>query len=202
MRYDKKIESMQIAPVAIDIIRIGNDSHRTAKQTAPTASKAKQTRSNRSKPENETPKSLDVAIRIAFFRFSYPFHRHVMQTNPFSLSEDKIKRACLLHPCSQLRPTKAIRENMDAKRHAQPNMRPCAPLTGHVVPFLKLVVSVERTSPRDYAFFVPLGSGERPFGIAPTFTRRKYYSKKPPHLCDPSERNVVCSTSSLPRSSA
>ena len=178
MRYDKKIESMQIIPVATDATCIGNDSCRTAKQVTPTASSPKQTSSKQSNPKSETPKFLDVAIRIAFFRFAYPFHRYVMQTNPFSLSEDKIKRACLLHPCSQLRPTKAIRENMDAKRHAQPNMRLCAPLAGHVVPFLKLVVSVERTSPRDYAFFVPLGSGERPFGIAPTFTGQKYYSKK------------------------
>ena len=38
-------------------------------------------------------------------------------------------------------------------------------------------VSTERTSPRGYAFFVPLGGGERPFGFTPTFTGRKYYSK-------------------------
>ena len=42
---------------------------------------------------------------------------------------------------------------------------------------LKLDVSVERTSPRGYAFFVPLGGGERPFGITPTFARQRYYSK-------------------------
>ena len=38
-------------------------------------------------------------------------------------------------------------------------------------------VSLERTSPRGYAFFVPLGGGERPFGITPTFARQRYYSK-------------------------
>ena len=42
---------------------------------------------------------------------------------------------------------------------------------------VKLVVSLERTSPRGYAFFVPLGGGERPFGVTPTFTGQGYYSK-------------------------
>ena len=36
---------------------------------------------------------------------------------------------------------------------------------------------VERSSPRGYAFFVPLGGGKRPFGITPTFTGQGYYSK-------------------------
>ena len=66
---------------------------------------------------------------------------------------------------------------MDAKRHARLIVQPYAPLAGHVVQVLKLDVSVERSSPRGYAFFVPLGGGERPFGFTPTFTRRKYYSK-------------------------
>ena len=33
-------------------------------------------------------------------------------------------------------------------------------------------------APRGYAFFVPLGGSERSFGIAPTFTGHRYYSKK------------------------
>ena len=32
-------------------------------------------------------------------------------------------------------------------------------------------------APRGYAFFVPLGGGERPFGFTPTFTGHRYYSK-------------------------
>ena len=40
-----------------------------------------------------------------------------------------------------------------------------------------LDVSVERSSPRGYAFFVPLGGGERPFDFTPTFTGQGYYSK-------------------------
>ena len=44
--------------------------------------------------------------------------------------------------------------------------------------FRSLDVSTERSSPRGYAFFVPLGGGERPFGFAPTFTGHGYYSKK------------------------
>ena len=42
----------------------------------------------------------------------------------------------------------------------------------YVFPVFKFIFS------RSYAFFVPPGSGERPFGIAPTFTRLVYYSKK------------------------
>ena len=89
----------------------------------------------------------------------------------------RIERACLLHPCSHLRPSKAFVENMDAKRHAQPNDRLCASLAGHVRSTKVWTVSDERASPRGYAFFVPLGGGERPFGFTPTFTGRKYYSK-------------------------
>ena len=51
---------------------------------------------------------------------------------------------------------------MDAKRHAQPSVRLCALLAGHVVRVRSFDVSVERSSPRGYAFFIPLGSGERP----------------------------------------
>ena len=39
-------------------------------------------------------------------------------------------------------------------------------------------VSVERSSPRGYAFVVPLGGGESHFSITPTFTGHGYYSKK------------------------
>ena len=38
-------------------------------------------------------------------------------------------------------------------------------------------------APRGYAFFVPLGAGERPFGFTPTFTGHGYYSKKQPRSC-------------------
>ena len=38
-------------------------------------------------------------------------------------------------------------------------------------------VSTERSSPRGYAFFIPLGGGERSFGVTPTFARQRYYSK-------------------------
>lgn len=51
---------------------------------------------------------------------------------------------------------------MDAKRHAQPSVRLCALLAGHVVRVRSFDVSVERSSLRGYAFFIPLGSGERP----------------------------------------
>ena len=51
---------------------------------------------------------------------------------------------------------------MCAKRHAQPSVRLCALLAGHVVRVRSFDVSVERSSPRGYAFFIPLGSGERP----------------------------------------
>ena len=49
--------------------------------------------------------------------------------------------------------------------------------------FRSLDVSTERSSPRGYAFFVPLGGGERPFGFTPTFTGHGYYSKKQPRSC-------------------
>ena len=38
-------------------------------------------------------------------------------------------------------------------------------------------VSRERSSPRGYAFFVPLGGGESRLRITPTFTGQGYYSK-------------------------
>ena len=77
-------------------------------------------------------------------------------------------RASFTRDLNRGRP-KPLPENMSAKRHAQPIGRLCASFAGHVVQVLKLDVSVERSSPRGYAFFVPLGGGERPFGIAPTF---------------------------------
>ena len=67
---------------------------------------------------------------------------------------------------------------MDAKRHARLTCQPCALLAGHVVRFRSLDVSVERSSPRGYAFFVPLGGGESRFRFTPTFTGHGYYSKK------------------------
>ena len=60
---------------------------------------------------------------------------------------------------------------MDAERHAQPTGRLCAPFAGHVVQALKLDVSVERSSPRGYAFFVPLGGGESRLRLRPDFHR-------------------------------
>ena len=72
---------------------------------------------------------------------------------------------------------------MSAKRHARLIVQPCAPLAGHVARFRSLDVSSERSSPRGYAFFVPLGGGERPFGFTPTFTGHWYYSKKQPRGC-------------------
>ena len=50
--------------------------------------------------------------------------------------------------------------------------------------FLKVwSLSCKRASPRGYAFFVPLGGGERPFGFTPTFTGQRHYIKKPPREC-------------------
>ena len=89
----------------------------------------------------------------------------------------RIERACLLHPCSHLRPSKALVENMDAKRHARLIDQPCASFAGHVRSTKVWTVSDERASPRGYAFFVPLGGGESRFRITPTFTGRGYYSK-------------------------
>ena len=60
---------------------------------------------------------------------------------------------------------------MDAERHAQPTGRLCASFAGHVAQALKLDVSVERSSPRGYAFFVPLGGGDSRLRPRPDFHR-------------------------------
>ena len=83
----------------------------------------------------------------------------------------KIERACPPHPRSLPRPSKARNENMDAKRHARLIGQPCAPFAGHVVHFRNFDVSVERSSPRGYAFFVPLGGGESRLRLHPDFHR-------------------------------
>ena len=64
------------------------------------------------------------------------------------------ERACLLHPCSLMRPTKALWESMSARRHAQHTSVPMRALRKTCRSLLNFGRFIRTNSPRGNAFYM------------------------------------------------